>query len=280
MNEKRDQIHKRLPQEVGGYRLVRKGPEEAVVLQSRVLDLPGLRHGFATRLGGVSQHSFASLNFGLKGGDSPESVQQNLRRLACQVGFEEDRLFRVAQVHGRRVVVVGAADDPPQVLPEAADALATACAGNTLGVRTADCVPVLLVDPRNEAVAAAHAGWRGVVGGVLEASVGSMVRRFDTAPEDLRAALGPSIGPCCFEVGEEVARQFEGFKGCVCRPASGPRPHVDLQVAIRQILRDQGLRPENVDYPQTCTHCREDLFFSYRRDGEATGHHLSVVGFC
>lgn len=261
-----------------GYQLS-EGEGRAVVLRTPLIEAPGLVHGFATRRGGVSSGTFSSLNLGLKGGDDPAKVRTNLERLGQAVGFGADGLCRVRQVHGRGVVVIGEGVTPSQVGALEADALVTDRRGLTLGMATADCVPVLFADPVSGVVAAAHAGWRGVVGGVLEATVETMVQRFGVDPRELRAAMGPCIGPCCFEVGEEVAAQFARFPKTVLR-GMRPKPMVDLPAAVLQVLRGCGLAEANLAESGLCTRCHPELLFSYRRDGEATGHHLSVIGLC
>ncbi len=257
------------------YRLV--DGEGAVVLQSPLLELPGLVHGFATRRGGVSQGTFQSLNFGLKGGDRPEHVRANLDRLGRRVGFAPERCYRLSQVHGREVVVIAGDEDPAAVLRTPADALVTDRAGVTLGVATADCVPVLLVDPVRRAAGAAHAGWRGLAGGVLEATIATLADRFGAVPSRLLAAIGPCIGPCCYEVGEEVASALATTPAALLR-GDGPRPHLDLPAAARARLVAAGLAEASISAAGLCTRCHDDLLFSYRRDRELSGHHLSVVG--
>lgn len=248
----------------------------AVVLRSSLLQLQGVVHGFATRRGGVSSGGFSSLNYGLKGGDDPQNVQRNLARLGARVGFEAGRLFRLSQVHGRRVVVVDQQSDPVKTAREEADALVTRTPGIAIGVNTADCVPVLFADPAAGVVAAAHAGWRGVVRGVLQATTETMVQQFGAHLGDLRAAQGPCIGPCCYEVGEEVAEQFAGIPGAIIRTEGRPRPHLHLPSAVNYVLMDLGI--ERTSHAGVCTHCQDEMFFSYRRDGAGTGHHLSVIG--
>jgi len=260
-----------------GYRLTPAG-EGPVILRSRNLALPGVVHGFASRIGGVSGGSFSTLNFGLKGGDDPANVERNLRLLAERVGFTADRFSRVRQVHGRRVVEVTGEDDPARVGQIEADAQITNTAGVTLGVLTADCVPVLFADARHRVVAGAHAGWRGVVGGVLQATLELLFGPYGAAPGDLRVAIGPAIRSCCYEVGPEVAAQFEGIPGAVVRCEGGARPHLDLVSAVRHTLAASGVQAKNVADSGLCTHCNPELCFSYRRDGSTSGHHLSVVG--
>ena len=257
------------------YQVTPRG-DGAVVLQTPVLQHPGVVHGFATRRGGVSSGSFSSLNFGKKGGDDPQNVQRNLDRLGARIGFQPGRCFRLSQVHGRRVVLVDEQSDPEAVAHEEADALVTRTPGITVGVNTADCVPVLFVAPGRRVVAAAHAGWRGVVRGVLQATAETMVRELGCTMGDIRAAQGPCIGPCCFEVGQEVAERFAEIPGVIIRTEGRTRPHLHLPAAVNYVLLEMGI--ELTSQPSVCTHCQDDVFFSYRRDGAGTGHHLSVIG--
>jgi polyphenol oxidase len=248
------------------------GADGAVALQSALLVAPRLVHGFATRQGGVSEGSFASLNFSLKAGDDPAKVRQNLERLARTVGFDPARLFRLRQVHGSDVRQIASGDDPSAVARESADALVSVAPGIALGVLTADCVPVLFADVERGAIGAAHAGWRGIVAGVLHSTIDALVG-LGAERGRLRAAIGPAIGHCCYEVGPEVARRFAAL-GAV-REAL-PRPRLDLRAAVRRLLAQAGV--EQIADVELCTRCHGELLFSYRRDGELSGHHLSVVG--
>ena len=125
-------------------------------------------------------------------------------------------------------------------------------------------------------MAAAHAGWRGVVRGVLQATAAAMIERFGCTMEQLVAAQGPCIGPCCYEIGEEVAEQFAEIPGVIIREEGRPRPHLNLPAAVKYVLLDMGI--PRTDQPHVCTHHMDDVFFSYRRDGAGTGHHLSIIG--
>jgi YfiH family protein len=148
------------------------------------------------------------------------------------------------------------------------DALLENAPGAVVSVRTADCIPVLLVDERNRAVAAVHAGWRGTVGCITQHAVATMRELFGTRPEDLHAAIGPGIGKCCYEVGPEVAVQF-GTEG---------RAHIDLTDANRSQLVEAGVTPRRVYASNLCTMCRADEFHSFRRDREAAGRMHSFAG--
>lgn len=255
------------------------------VLTVPLLAHPALIHGFTTRNGGVSQGPFASLSFSPKWEEDREAVVENHKRLARHLGYDGARLYRVFQVHGAEGVVVQD-EDPAEVYRHHADFLVTDRPGATLGVITADCVPVLLLDPARPAVAAVHAGWRGLVAGVIQAAVRALGAAYGSPPAVLRAALGPSIGPCCFEVGPEVVAEFEAaFPDApeLVIPAGtgaalGARPHVDLWQGARRALEGAGVAPASIADPAGCTCCAPARFHSYRRQGPKVGQQISVIG--
>jgi YfiH family protein len=235
--------------------------------------LAGTRHGFSTRLGGVSTGSYATLNLSTGWGDEAAAVAENRRRLATAGGFDGERLYLARQVHGAACAAVDG-HTPQDLRQVEADALVTTTPGAAVGVLTADCVPILMSDGVGR-VAAVHAGWRGTVARVAAAALEKLVS-IGARRERVRVALGPSIGPCCFEVGEEVAAAFEPLA-----PASivrGPgKPHVDLRRANREVLLGAGLLPEQIDAAPPCTYCERTRFFSYRRDGRGIGQMLSFI---
>jgi YfiH family protein len=241
---------------------------ELPLLTSPALPAP-FRHGFTTRAGGVSAPPFDSLNLGVKWGDSREAVEENRARVLRASGARVLAFAR--QVHGARVLTVTG----DTAGAEEADALCSDRPDVAVAVFVADCVPVLIVDPRTGAFAAAHAGWRGTVSGVLRATVTTLKDDFGSRPADLRAALGPAIGPCCFEVGPEVAVLFPAS---VIRAGAG-KPHVDLRAHQRRQLIDLGLDPAGIDVMDACTRCDPaGRFFSFRRDQARTGMHVGFVG--
>ncbi|GAC1393459.1 MAG: peptidoglycan editing factor PgeF [Polyangiales bacterium] len=253
----------------------------AVVLQSARLVALGVPHGFSTRLGGVSTGPFATLNLALAPGDDPAAVATNLARFSRAIGVPAGRLVQTSQVHGATVRVVGAGDDPRTVVREEADALVSRDSEIPIGVRVADCVPILLLDERTGHVAAVHAGWRGVVGGVLASAVVTLIDHAAGRPR-LTAAIGPCIGPCCFEVGDEVAVQLAdaapGDGAVVLRNrADGAKPHVDLRRAVRLQLRALGVDDGSIEDVAGCTRCDTERFFSFRRDGARSGRHIAAI---
>jgi YfiH family protein len=227
-------------------------------------------HGFSTRCGGVSPAPWDSLNLGGAVGDEAERVAENWSRLEVATGLA---FARVRQVHGARVVTA----DAPCTPRDEADAVVSRTEGVAACVAVADCVPVLIADPSTGAVAAVHAGWRGTVARAAAAAVEEMTGRGGARPSELLAAIGPSIGPCCYEVSEDLARQFEVAFGEGIVRRSGPAPRLDLWEANVRALGAAGLLPERIERLGRCTACERDLFFSHRRDGGATGRQLAWI---
>ena len=234
-------------------------------------DVPGLVHGFSDRLGGVSDGRFSSLNLAAKWGDDPARVRENVARLASAAGFAPDQLRRVTQVHGNAVVWAEDADGATQ-----ADALCCRRGdGVVVGVLTADCVPVLLADAAGQVAAAVHSGWRGTVADITGQTVAALARA-GASPSTLRAAIGPCIELAAFEVGEEVAVQFDD---AFVDRTLGPRPHVDLVAAVMAQLHAAGVPVDATQRVGACTHDHPERWFSYRRDGAGIGQMLSFAGF-
>ncbi len=146
-----------------------------------------------------------------------------------------------------------------------------------LGILTADCVPILIADADGKAVGAAHAGWRGTAARIAETAVLRLIEKFRIEPQKLTAAIGPHIGPCCYEIGEEVASEISD-DAVILRRSDWSKPHLDLAGANRRQLLRAGIPEERIEASSLCTKCREDLFHSYRRDGKRMGHMLSVIG--
>jgi YfiH family protein len=217
--------------------------------------VPGLVHGF-------EQRSLAA---------GAETRAESRSRVARELAGR-GRLLLMRQVHGGTV-----AEAPWEKPPEADCALALA-PGYLLGVETADCLPVLLVDPRRRAVAVVHAGWRGTAAFIAGRAIEALAAR-GSRVDELQVALGPAIGPCCYEVGDELRPAFGPGGEAFFLPGRNGRPHLDLRAAnVRQIL-DAGVRPEALFHVSDCTSCRADLYHSYRREGRGQGRMISFVGF-
>jgi YfiH family protein len=249
----------------------------SLYLTSRLLADAGFRHGFSLRSGGVSAAPLDSLNLARNLGDDPAAVAENHRRLAQAIGYAPERLFEVSQVHGCAVEQVLARDQPSDLRCREADALLARGPDQAVGVRVADCVPILLAHPRSGAVAAVHAGWRGVAADIVGAAVRALAG--SAQPEELLAAIGPHIGVEAFEVGHEVAEQLarsvpEEARVVIHRE---PRPHVDLARGVRAQLERAGLRAERIERVPGCTFAEPARFFSFRRDGQSSGRQLAVI---
>lgn len=238
------------------------------LLSSRLLQR--FPHGFSTRLGGVSPAPWSSLNLGGAVGDEPSRVEENWRLLEAVTGLS---FARVRQVHGARVVTA----ERPCAPRDEADAVVSRTAGVAACVAVADCVPVLIADPASGDVAAVHAGWRGTVARAAAAAVEALASKGGSRPRDLLAAIGPSIGPCCYEVSEELAARFEESFGVGVVDRSRASPRLDLWEANARALGAAGLAPERIDRLGRCTACEHRLFFSHRRDAGATGRQAAWI---
>jgi YfiH family protein len=261
--------------------------------------LPWLVHGFSTRVGGVSKLvGKAVLNVGFTEWDSRDNVKENRKRLQVAVGAQDFKLVSLLQFHSDAIVHFESAPTEPS----RADACVTTTTDLLLAVQTADCVPILLVDPRNRAVAAVHAGWRGTLARIVEKTIGRMHMQFASQPADLLAAIGPAIGGCCYEVGTEVAATFNGqFPNAaeffdelrtgdepnplqwmnMMPPGHQPPPKsvlLNLPKANRLQLLAAGVPAANISTSDLCTGCRRELLFSYRKEGPESGRMMAVIG--
>jgi len=217
--------------------------------------IPGLVHGFGRRAPGPHE----------------ETRDETIRRVVS--GLEADgRLLLLRQVHGS-TVARAPWDEPPE-----ADAAVADGSGLLLGIQTADCLPLLLVDPLRRQVAVAHAGWRGTVKGVARGAVRALEAR-GSRPQDVVAALGPGIGPCCYEVGEELREAFGPSGAEFFRPGPKGKPHLDVRAANVRQLEAAGVRLAAIHHVAECTHCLPGGYHSYRRDGKGAGRMISFVGF-
>lgn len=246
-------------------------------LQSPLLRARGFRHAFFTRHGGVSEGPYASLNFSTSTGDSVQNVRENLSRAAASLGIPPDRLYFLSQVHGAEAVLVES-ESGTEFRHRQGDAVVGVLPGIACGVRTADCVPILIADQASGAVAAVHAGWRGVAKGVVLSTL-QCLRQALRAEGAFIAAIGPHISAAAFEVSEEVASELASAPGArdAIERHHGPKPHVVLRAIVRGQLESSGLKARDIDDVLGCTFLDADRFFSYRRDGRVGGRHLSVI---
>jgi hypothetical protein len=252
---------------------------------NNLLPFDNLLHAISTRRGGLSSGPYSTLNLGLDTGDDTETVLKNYAAVSSALEFELPLLVAARQVHGTQVVFIGkeytGRRHSPLVPPLAGyDALVTREPDITLIVRVADCVPIILFDPVQQAAAVVHAGWRGTLAGVAEQTVKELVERCHSVPEHILAGIGPSIGPCCCEVQEQVATLFRSKspQTAYCIQETGNKLFLNLWEANRLQLVAQGIPAGNIEVAQLCTVCCPDLFFSYRREQGETGRFGAFVG--
>lgn len=288
-----------------------------ILVAPTLAKLPWAVHGFSTRTGGASKltstHSKSStqvLNLGFAEWDKRDAVEANRAAFLRALGATKMRLITLRQVHSDAIHLINRI--PPDTL--SGDALITRESGLLLAVQTADCVPVLLADPKRRAIAAIHAGWRGTLARIVAKTVGRMHMEFGSQPADICAALGPSIARCSYEVGPEVAAQFSsqfanavdwfevprelkhGLSEDQFVAGEGPNPlkwlsmmppghdpppptvQLDLIAANRWQLLDAGVPAKNISDSGLCTACNTDLLFSYRREQGRTGRMLAAIG--
>jgi YfiH family protein len=236
----------------------------------------GINHGIFTRLGGVSQGQWASLNMSCSTGDLAEAVYENRRRALAALGLRPERACTAWMVHGCQVRVVQPEDWRVPAANEArADALVTQARGVTLTLRFADCLPVMFYDPRRGVIGLAHAGWRGLVAGILPETLRAMQRAFGSRPRDVIAGIGPSIGPQQFEVGADVAAQIQRAVGVpVVRKAAG-RLYADLWRAAHAQLAALGVG--HIEIAGICTASNTSEWFSHRAERGRTGRFGAII---
>lgn len=302
--------------------MIQQRQANATFLQfSHFLQFPELTHGVFTRLGGYSDSPYQGLNVSMSTGDSFENVVRNRLLVLQTLDLQQYPCATAWAIHGADVALV----DPEQELwvdwghdwshrsyqledqelvwtikpRRKADALITKQPGITLAQSVADCTPIFFFDPVQKAIGIAHAGWRGTARGIAIATVEAMVQQFDSQPRDLYAGIAPSIGPCCYEVSEQVRALFQGseqfnemptnerYRAQVRESAvftlkqrpdrAKPSLHLDLQGTNRNELLLAGLLPEHIELPELCTGCRTDLFFSHRMEQGKTGRFSVVI---
>lgn len=241
----------------------------------------GVRHGFTTRLGGISQGYLSSMNLGTHRGDTLETVERNYAIMGQALGFSVDDLVLTWQTHSDIVRVVGREDAGLGVdhrsYPQC-DALVTNTAGLALMVFTADCTPILFWDPVTGAVGAAHAGWRGTAAQIAKKTVQTMTAAFGCKPENIHAAIGPNIGECCFETDADVPQAMVAALGDPVQEhirQAGHKYYVNLKEINALILRQSGV--QNIVISQSCTACEPDRFWSHRKMGANRGSQGAII---
>jgi len=227
---------------------------------------PEIIHGFSTRKGGVSPPPFNTLNCGTNTSDIKRSIGKNRLRFLQSFNISSDDLAIPQQVHENKIVNV---KEP--VFFEATDGLITNIPGIVLSIQVADCVPIYLYDPTKKVIGLVHAGWQGSAQKIVQKAVSEMQNHFNSKTSDILSFIGPSIGPCCYEVSHEVLAQFPD--SCV------NKNHLDLWKANVLQLEMSGLDSNKIFVSGICTKCHANLFFSHRASGGKTGRMLAVFGF-
>lgn len=252
-------------------------------IQSNILTCP---HGFSTRLGGVSEGIFESLNLGrIENGDDPEKVAENWRIFGSALGIDTSAFVHGKQVHGNAVRVVSRADAHDIRTPapfEGVDGYVTDIPGLPLVIFTADCVPLLLQEPKAGIIGAIHSGWRGTAADIEKSAVDAMCRLGADARE-IRAAIGPCICKACFQTGAEVPAALEALLGGDAEGLYQPdreekgKYRVDLPGAVERRLLQLGLRPEHIEQTGECTMCHPEKYWSHRALGLARGSQANII---
>ena len=240
--------------------------------------------GFSTRLGGVSGGMWSSLNLGVSRGDDPDHVRENYRRLFAAIGGSEKRLAMSNQVHGavvRTVTTADLHDDPYGKVGYEADGLMTDLPGVVLRVSSADCIPILFYDPVRRCVAAVHAGWRGTAAGIAVAAVDRMKNVYGSRPSDILAAIGPGIGPDCFETHEDVPNAMTAAMGTGVlhhmKIKENGKFAVDLKAINAMRLEQAGLEADHIAVCGACPSCEPDKFWSHRKLGANRGSMAAAI---
>ncbi len=247
--------------------------DERVYLKSEILDKAiSVKHCFTTKCGGMSSGQISGLNLGFRCGDNPDSVTENYKIVARDMGFPFKKITAGRQTHSANIRIITNEDAGKGVSRNSEmqdiDGLVTNVAQLPLVVFYADCVPILLADEEMGVIAAVHSGWRGTISEIAGKAVEIMKNEFSSCPRNIKAAIGPSIGKCCFETGIEVASQFDA---ALVEEKKDGKFFVDLWEANKMILKKSGLKEENIDVLGICTVCSSDMLYSYRAHKDSTG---------
>jgi uncharacterized protein, YfiH family len=248
-----------------------------------LIQIPFVRHGFSTRLGGVSEGFFSSMNFGVDTSpyqDDPENIKENYKRIAKSIGVDPNSFVVSKQVHKTHIRVVEEKDLGKGVTVPAdyseIDGLITNKPGITLVTKYADCVPLYFVDPKKKAIGLSHSGWRGTVKKIGKITVEEMQKAYGSNPEDIFTVIGPSICKDCYEIGAEVAEEFlmafpDAYEKGILKNKDNGKFQCDLWAANREVMLEAGLKGDNIHISNVCTCCNSDWLFSHRITGFQRG---------
>ena len=234
-----------------------------------------VNHGFSTRLGGVSKGCWATMNISTTRGDDPEDVRENQRRIAGAIGVQPEDMTFTNQTHTTNVAVVKAEDRGKRF--QETDGMITDVPGICLVTFYADCVPLYFVDPVKKAIGLSHSGWRGTVGKIGKVTIELMQKTYGSDPEDIIAAIGPSICRDCYEVSGDVIQQFrenfdEAYWPELFYKKENGKYQLDLWRANERIFTEAGIREDHIAVTNVCTHCNPDILFSHRTTGDKRGN--------
>lgn len=234
-----------------------------------------VNHGFSTRLGGVSKGCWATMNISTTRGDDPEDVRENQRRIAGAIGVQPEDMTFTNQTHMTNVAVVKAGDKGKRF--QETDGMITDVPGICLVTFYADCVPLYFVDPVKKAIGLSHSGWRGTVGKIGKVTIELMQKTYGSDPEDIIAAIGPSICRDCYEVSGDVIQQFrenfdEAYWPELFYKKENGKYQLDLWRANERIFTEAGIREDHIAVTNVCTHCNPDILFSHRTTGDKRGN--------
>ena len=240
-----------------------------------------LTHAFCTRRGGVSEAEYDSFNISFKEGDFESRVLQNWHRLAMAFAIPMDQFLTLNQVHGNDIFIIKPFGDYYSASDALNyDAIVTRRTNLAICIKTADCVPVFIVDRIKKIIAVVHAGWKGTALEITAKVVRLLIEKYDSSPQDILTAIGPSIGQCCFEVDSAAANAFFEHKNNEAFLFPSARPSkwmLDLAEANRRQILNRGIPEANIDVSDLCTSCRQDLFFSHRGSGGITGRQVNFM---
>jgi YfiH family protein len=240
-----------------------------------------LCHAFCSRLGGISEGKFFSLNFSTREGDSVDNVRHNWKILAAAFNVEVKQFFVVNQVHGDRILIIDhAVRGCTSHQPLQYDAIITDLPGVAIGIKTADCVPIFFVDKVKQIVGVAHAGWKGTALSISAKVVDTFLEKFSSNADDIIVAIGPAIGPCCYQVDEVVYHAMEPHNNRAhffypCSQAG--RWFLDLPLANELQIAGKGVKQVNIYSTHCCTSCNTGIFYSHRGEGKKTGRQLNFI---
>lgn len=252
--------------------------DDRVYLKSSLFSAGEVSHGFTSALGGVSRGAVKGFNLGFRVNDSEESVRKNYRLLECDLDIDLNRTVLAKQTHTDNIRIVTEDDCGKGIVRasdiEDTDGLVTNISGIALVVFSADCIPVLFYDPKNRVAAAVHSGWRGTVKKISARCIEVMSDVYGCSPKNILAAVGPSIGPCCFEFGSDAPRYFEKKYQT---PKSNGKFMIDLWAMISDTIEEAGVLRGNIDISKVCTVCSGGKYYSYRCQKEHTGRQGAVI---